>query len=106
MRRWLEETSPAIAARARREGAAISRCAETGVAAGEHPRYGYAREGAAATMEVPDPHIRINPIAAISNEGTVRFMTSKGTMDGALFTAYLGRLLGTSARKVFLSWTA
>src|SRR5512135_1061039 len=45
VRRWLEETYPAIAARARREGAAISWCDETGVAADEHPRYDYARKG-------------------------------------------------------------
>jgi hypothetical protein len=102
VRRWLEETDPAIAARARREGAEISWCDETGVAADEHPRCGYARGGDPATMEVPAPHIRINQISAISNEGTVRFMTYKGSMDGALFTVFLGRLIRTSARKVFL----
>src|SRR5512142_2844864 len=74
VRRWLEETYPAIAARAKREGAEIYWCDETGVAADEHPRYGYAREGDPATMEVPDTHIRINQISAISNEGAVRFM--------------------------------
>jgi transposase len=102
VRRWLEETYPAIAARAREEGAEIYWCDETGVAADEHPRLGYAREGDPATMEVPDTHIRINQVSAISNEGAVRFMTYKGTMDGALFTVFLGRLLRTSARKVFL----
>ena len=102
VRRWLEETYPAIEKRAAAEGAEIYWCDETGVAADEHPRYGSARRGCPATMEVPDRHIRRNQISAISNEGTVRFMTSKGTMDGALFTAYLSRLLGTSARKIFL----
>jgi hypothetical protein len=29
-------------------------------------------------------------------------MTYKGTMDGALFTAFLGRLIRSSARKIFL----
>ena len=101
MRRWLEETYPAIAAGAR-EGAEIYWCDETGVAADEHPRTGYAREGEPATMEVPDPHIRMNLISAISNEGAVHFMTYKETMDGALFIMFLGRLLRTSARKVFL----
>jgi hypothetical protein len=72
------------------------------VAADEHPRYGYAREGNPATMEVPGPHIRVHQISAISNEGTVRFMTYKGSMDGALFTVFLGRLIRTSERKVFL----
>jgi transposase len=102
VRRWLEETHPAIEERAREEGAEISWCDETGVAADEHPRLGYAREGDPATMEVPPPHIRINQISAISNEGAVRFMTYKGSMDGARFTVFLGRLIRTSGRKIFL----
>src|SRR5512135_2621996 len=102
VQRWLEETYPAIAKRAEEEGAEIHWCDETGVAADEHPRYGYARQGHPATMEVPDRHIRVNLISAISNEGTVRFMTYKGTMNAALFLVFLGRLLRTSTRKIFL----
>src|SRR5512142_1102032 len=102
VRRWLEETDPAIEERAREEGAEIDWCDQTGADADKQPRYGYARKGCPATMEVPDTHIRMNQISAISNQGTVRFMTSKGSMDGALFTMYLGRLLRTSTRKIFL----
>ena len=102
VRQWLEETYPAIEKRAAEQGAAIYWCDETGVAADEHPRYGYARRGRPATMEVPDRHIRRNQISAISNEGTVRFMTYKGSMNGALFRVFLGRLLRSSTRKIFL----
>ena len=45
VQRWLEETYPAIAKRAEEEGAEIHWCDETGVAADEHPRYGYAPPG-------------------------------------------------------------
>jgi transposase len=102
VRQWLEETYPALEARAWVEGAEIYWCDETGVAADEHPRYGDARKGRPATREVPDTHIRINQISAISNEGTVRFMTYKGSMNGALFKVFLGRLLRSSTRKIFL----
>lgn len=102
VRRWLEETYPAIEKRARKEDAEIHWCDEVGVAADEHPRRGYARLGQPATLEVPDRHIRMNQIAAISNEGTVRFMTYKGTLNTALFLVFLGRLLRASTRKVFL----
>src|SRR5262249_33431837 len=44
VRRWLEETYPAIAARAAAEGAEIYWCDEVGVAADEHPGQGYAPE--------------------------------------------------------------
>jgi len=102
VRQWLEDTYPALEERAAEEGAVILWCDETGVAADEHPRYGYARKGRPATMEVPDTHIRINQVSAISNEGTVRFMTYKGSMDGELFKVFLGRLLRTSERKIFV----
>src|ERR1700751_4999722 len=93
VRRWLEETYPAIEERAAREGAEIFWCDETGAAADEQPRRGYAREGKPATIEVPDRHIRMNAISAISNEGSVQFMTYKETMTAALFLTFLGRLL-------------
>jgi len=72
---WLLETYPAIEAQAEREAAEILWADEVGVVADQHPGYGYARVGERATMGVPKPHIRVNQISAISNEGTVRFMT-------------------------------
>jgi transposase len=99
---WLNETYPKLAGKAREEGADTLWCDETGVAADEHPGYGYAREGQRATMEVPKPHIRVNMISATSNEGLLRFMTYKGSMDGALFIAFLGRLLRGATRKIYL----
>jgi DDE superfamily endonuclease len=72
------------------------------VAADEHPRFGYARRGEPATIEVPGPHIRINQISAISNAGEVRFMTYKGAMDGVRFKTFLGRLIRSTTGKIFL----
>jgi hypothetical protein len=99
---WLAETYPRIQAHAAQEQADIFWADETGVAANEHPHVGYARQGKLATLSVPDSHIRINLISAINNAGALRFMTYKGTMDAALFLVFLGRLLRTTTRKVFL----
>ena len=66
VRHWLEVTYPAIEARAAREDAEIHWCDETGAAADQQPRRGYAREGRPARIEVPDPHIRMNLISTIS----------------------------------------
>src|SRR4029077_19380468 len=85
VRRWLEETYPAIEARAAREGAEIHWCDEVGAAADQHPARGYAPQGEAAIMEVPDRHVRANQIATITNAGQVRFMTYTTTMTAALF---------------------
>ena len=100
--KWLNETYPKLASKAGEEGADILWCDETGVAADAYPGFGYAREGQRATMEVPKPHIRINMISAISNEGLLRFMTYKGNMNGALFLGFLGRLLRGATRKIYL----
>jgi DDE superfamily endonuclease/Winged helix-turn helix len=102
VRRWLEETSPAIERRAAREGAEIPGCDETGAAADRQPRRGYAPEGQPARIEVPDPPIRMDLISTISNEGSVHFMTYKQAMPAALFLTSLERLLGETTRKVFL----
>jgi transposase len=102
VRHWLEETYPAIEERAAREDAEIHWCDETGAVADKQPRRGYAREGRPATIEVPDPHIRMNLISTVSNEGSVHFMTYKETMTAARFITFLERLLGETTRKVFL----
>jgi transposase len=102
VRQWLEETYPAIEKRAEEEDGDIYWCDETGAAADEHPGYGYAREGQSARMDVPDPHIRMNQISAVSNTGAVRFMTYARTMNAALFLVFLGKLLRSTTGKVFL----
>jgi transposase len=99
---WLLETYPAIEAQAEREQAEILWTDEVGVAADHHPGYGYARAGERATLEVPGPHIRVNQISAISNEGTVRFMTYKGAFNAAVFLLLLTKLIAGASRKILL----
>jgi len=102
VKEWLEETYPAIEARAEREGAEIHWGDETGVAADHLPATGYAPRGEPATMEVPDRHIRASQISTATNKGEVRFMTYTRTMNAALFLVFLGRLLRSTTGKVFL----
>jgi transposase len=99
---WLDEKYPAIEERAAREGAEIHWCDETGAAADEHPRKGYAREGRPARIEMPPPHIRMNLAATITNEGEVHFLIYKESMTAALFIEFLEGLLRQTTRKVFL----
>lgn len=99
---WLEETYPAIEEQAEREDAEILWTDEVGVDADHHPACGYARKGERATMETPPPHIRVNQITAISNEGTVRFMTYQGSLDAAVFLVFLRKLIAGAGRKVLL----
>jgi transposase len=99
---WLGWTYPAIERRAAREGAEVHWCDETGAAADEQPRKGYARAGDPAWVEVPKPHIRMNLVATITDEGEVHFVVYKESMTGARFITFLERLLAETTRKVFL----
>src|SRR5262245_5217923 len=99
---WLEETYPALEARADREGAEIHWGDEVGVAADQLPARGYAPEGEPATLDVPDRHLRANQISTVTNQGEVRFMTYTRTMTAALFLVFLRRLLRSTTGKVFL----
>ncbi len=99
---WLLETYPAVEEQAERENAEILWTDEVGVAADHHPACGYAREGERATIEMPGPHIRVNQISAISNEGSVRFMTYKGSLNAAVFLLFLQKLVVGASRKILL----
>jgi transposase len=99
---WLDETYPAIEQRAAREGGEVHWCDETGAAADEHPRKGYARTRHPAWIQVPHPHIRMNLISTITHEGDVHFLIYDETMTAALFISFLEKLLRETTRKVFL----
>jgi len=100
--RWLLETYPALEEQAERENAEILWTDEVGVQADHHPGTGYARIGERATMETPAPHIRVNQISAISNEGTVRFMTYQGSLNALVFLVFLNKLVKQATRKILL----
>ena len=90
---WVEKTYPELEKRAETENAEIFWCDETGAVADAFSGTGYAKEGQPVTVEVPQPHIRMNTISAISNSGSVHFMTYSQTMTAALFIVFLGKLL-------------
>jgi transposase len=101
VREWLEETYPEIERQAKEEDAVILWSDETGVEADHYPRYGYARKGERATMEVPKSHIRRNVISASSNDGEFHFMTYTGMLDATLFILFLEGLLTETTKKIY-----
>jgi len=102
VREWREITYPELEKRAETEDAEIFWCDETGAVADAYSGCGYAREGQPATLEVPNPHIRMNTISAVSHSGSVRFMTYSQTMTAVLFIVFLGRLLCSTTGKIIL----
>jgi transposase len=99
---WLDKTYAALEKRSENEDAEIFFCDETGVVADAFSGTGYAREGEPAKLDVPYPHIHMNTISAISNSGSIRFMTYAQTMTAALFMVFLDRLLRSTVGKIIL----
>jgi hypothetical protein len=98
-----ERTSPAVEARAAREGAGISGGDETGVRANGHPGRGYARLGQTPVPDVSGEHFRVNGASATTNRGDVRSRTDTRTWTTAVSRVFLGRLRRGARKQTFLS---
>jgi transposase len=99
---WLEETYPEIEQRAQAEGAKIAWGDESGLRSETQVGRGYAPIG-----ETPEIHlsqkqrVRVNFIASISQQGTVRFMLYTSKLTEAVFLTFLKRLIVKRERKLF-----
>jgi transposase len=102
VRRWLEEEYPAVAARAKAEGAEIHWGDEAGVRPEAAPQRGYAPPNEPPEQAVPGQRFRVNMISTITNEGKLRFLLYDGKMTGALFVLFLTRLVAGASRKIIL----
>jgi transposase len=99
---WLEVTYPAVVQRAIAEGAEIFWCDEVGIGMDDSRGRGYAQVGQTPQQEVTASHGRVNAVSAISNQGEAHFLTFTGSLDAAVFVAFLGLLLQQTTKKVFL----
>jgi transposase len=102
VRRWLQKEYPALAARAKAEGAEIQWGDETGAQSEATRQRGYAPRNEPPEQTVPGRPFRVNMISTITNEGKLRFMLYDGTMTGTLFVLFLTRLLVGATRKIIL----
>jgi transposase len=103
VQQWLQTTYPAIAARAKTEGAEICWGDESAVSSIEHYPRGYAPKGQTPVLVLSQSkRERINLISAITNQGTLRFMLYRETLTGKVLIQFLERLIRDSQRKVFL----
>lgn len=102
VRRWLEETYPAIVARAKAEKATIYWGDETAVVEDGHWVRGYAPQGKTPVLATPSRRSGLALVSAISNQGLVRFRFIEQAMNAALFIEFLGPLIADHAQKVFL----
>jgi hypothetical protein len=100
--KWLDEQYPAIAARAKKEQAEIHWGDETGLCSDSQHGRSYAPRGKTPAIRLCAKRERINLISSITNQGKVRFMIYKKTMNAQLFIKFLERLIKDAGRKIYL----
>jgi transposase len=99
---WLETAYPAIAKRAKAEGAAIYWGDETGISNQDQIGRSYAPKGQTPVIVRTARRITQSMISAVSNRGLMRFMFYEGALNADRFIAFLRRLSQDAEQKVFL----
>ena len=99
---WLEQHYPAIAKRAKAEGAAIYWGDETGISNQDQIGRSYAPKGQTPVVVRTARRITQSMISAVSNRGLMRFMFYEGALNTDRFIAFLRRLTKDAGQKVFL----
>jgi len=99
---WLENDYPAIAARAKTEGAEIHWGDETGIEQKGQRERGYALPGQTPVVKKPAKKLRLNLIFSLTNQGTIRFMLYEETLTAAVLLLFLNRLIHDCPHKIFL----
>lgn len=102
VQKWLDEQYPAIAAKAKKEDAEIQWGDETGLCSDSQHGRSYAPKGKTPAIRLNAKRERINLISSITNQGKVRFMIYKKTMNAQVFIKFCRRLIKDSGRKIYL----
>jgi transposase len=102
VRVWLEQEYPQIVQRAEQQGATIEWGDEAGVSSNESGGRGYAPIGEKAEVHPSERNRqRINYIASLSNQGSVRFMLYLCKFSTSILIKFLGRLIRGRSKKLF-----
>lgn len=102
VRRWIDEDYPALAKRAKEEGAEIHWGDETGVRNDCQHGRGFAPIGKTPLRRSSSKRLSINMISSVTNQGKVRWMTYRGGFNAQIFIKFMGRLVKDANRKVIL----
>ncbi len=102
VKKWLEEVYPEIEKSAKNEDAEIHWGDETGVK--NECQYGrsYAPKGKTPTRISMAKRLSMNMISSVTNQGKVRFMIYKGSMNAQMFIKFLRQLTKGATKKIYL----
>jgi transposase len=99
---WLDHEYPAIAKRAKKEGAEIQWADETGLSNQANYGKSYAPKGETPVIPRPAARFSQSMISSLTNQGKLRFMVYDGALNARIFLRFLQRLIKDATCKVFL----
>jgi len=100
--KWLKETYPAIARRAKQEGAEIHWGDETGLRSDDVRGRGYAPKGETPVLRVNHNRSSLSVISTVTNKGQMRWKIFSGALNAKILIGFLERLTRSEQRKLFL----
>ena len=102
VQKWLDEEYPQIKSKARTENAEIYWGDETVIRSDCQHGRGYAPKGKTTVIALCARRSSTNMIAAIANQGKVRFQIYDGSMNAERLIGFMKRLIKDAKRKVIL----
>ncbi|MFJ9847718.1 IS630 family transposase [Kitasatospora sp. NPDC101155] len=102
VRGWLEETWPAIRAKAKAEGAEVLFADQVGIRSDQVTGRTWGAKGRTPIVRRTGNRFSVNAMSAISAKGRMHFMVFTGTFDAKVMCRFLDRLTGHLDRKVHL----
>ncbi|CBJ50654.1 putative transposase [Ralstonia solanacearum PSI07] len=102
VKKWLEHDYPAIAARAKAEGAAIHWGDESGLRSDDVRGRCYAPTGQTPVVRVPNKRHGLSVISTVTNKGEMRRKIFDGALNAGILIDFLRRLIRGARQKIFL----
>jgi transposase len=102
VKKWLDESYPAIAERAKKDGAEIHWGDETGLLNNAYYHRSYSPAGKTPAVRLPAKREKISMISSLTNRGKIRFMLYENAMNAKTMIKFMTRLVKDSDKKIFL----
>ena len=99
---WHKVTYPAIAKRAKTEGAEINWGDETGLRSDDVRGRGYAPKGQTPVLRINSRREGLSVISTVTNKGEMRWKVFSGALNAKILIGFLTRLIRQRDHKIFL----
>lgn len=102
VKKWLDEDYPALAQRARAEGAEIHWGDESGLRSDDVRGRSDAPRGETPVVRVPNKRHGLSIISTVTNKGQMRWRIFDGALNSTILNDFFKRLIKGQKKKVFL----